>query len=215
MSVALLGDVKNEGIRESVRETLILPRANPAFAAGWTRHLTLHARTLGEPSAVAAAVLAAITEVDPKLTVYDIKALDEVISETVATPRFITTLVGFFALLALLLSALGIYGVTSYSVSRRTQEIGVRIALGARAAQVERLVVGQGVRLGLIGVALGLGGAAFGTRAMASILYGITPGHVPTFAVVATILFGVVTASSYLPARRASRISPIQALRDD
>ena len=105
--------------------------------------------------------------------------------------------------------------MTSYSVSRRTKEIGVRIALGARAAQVERLVVGQGVKLGLVGVALGLGGAALGTQAMASVLYGITPGHAPTFAVVATILFGVATASSYLPARRASWISPIQALRDE
>ncbi|GMR12893.1 MAG: ABC transporter permease [Gemmatimonadota bacterium] len=213
--IGVIGDVKNEGIRETVRETLILPRANPAFAAGWTRHLTLHVRTLGRPSAVAGAVRAAIAEVDPKLTVYDIKALDEVVSETVATPRFITTLVGFFAALALLLSALGIYGVTSYSVSRRTQEIGVRIALGARAAQVERLVVGQGVKLGLVGLALGIGGAAFGMRALTSILYGITPGHLPTFAVVATILFAVVTAASYLPARRASRIQPVQALRDD
>ncbi|MEE8146615.1 MAG: ABC transporter permease [Longimicrobiales bacterium] len=213
--IGVIGDVKNEGIRENVRETLILPRANPAFTAGWTRHLTLHARTVGKPSAVAGAVRAAITEVDPKLTVYDIKALDEVISDTVATPRFITTLVGLFALLALLLSALGIYGVTSYSVSRRTQEIGIRIALGAHAGQVERMVVGQGVKLGLVGVALGLGGAALGTRAMASILYGITPGHVPTFAVVATILFAVVAASSFLPARRASRIAPMQALRDD
>jgi len=115
------------------------------------------------------------------LTVYDIKALDDVVSDTLAMPRFITTLVGFFAALAPLLSALGIYGVTSYSVSRRTQEIGVRIALGA----------------------------------LTSILYGITPGHLPTFAVVATILFGVVTTSSYVPARRASRIAPMQALRDD
>jgi putative ABC transport system permease protein len=213
--IGVIGDVKNEGIRQNVRETLILPLASPAFALGWTRHLTLHTRTASRPSAAAEAVRAAIAEVDPRLMVYDVKELAGVVSETVATPRFIATLVGFFALLALLLAALGIYGVTSYSVARRTKELGVRIALGARAAEVERVVVGQGVKLGLAGLVLGIFGSALGTRALASVLYGITPDHLPTYAVVATILLGVVTAASFVPARRASRIAPVEALRDD
>ena len=211
--IGVIGDVKNEGIRDKVRETLILPRANPAFAAGWTRHLTLHVRTVGEPTALVGAVRAAITDVDPKLTVYNIQALNQVVSDTVATPRFVASLVGIFALLALLLSALGIYGVTSYAVTRRTQEIGVRIALGAQAVQVERLIVGQGVKLGLCGLVLGTVLAALGAQAMVSILCGITPAHVPTFVGVAALLFAVVVASSYLPARRASRIAPVEALR--
>ncbi len=132
-----------------------------------------------------------------------------------ATPRFVASLVGVFSLLALLLSALGIYGVTSYSVARRTQEIGVRIALGAQAGQVERLIVGQGVKLGLLGLALGTVLAVLSARAMVSILYGISPGHIPTFVGVAALLFAVVVASSYLPARRASRITPVEALRSE
>ncbi len=213
--IGVIGDVKNEGIRDNVRETLILPRANPAFAAGWTRHLTLHVRSAGEPTAVAGAVRAAITSVDPKLTVYNIQELNQVVSDTVATPRFVASLVGVFSLLALLLSALGIYGVTSYSVARRTQEIGVRIALGARASQVEQLIVGQGVRLGLWGLAVGTLLAAVSAQAMASILYGITPVHIPTFVGVAALLFSIVVAASYLPARRASRIAPVEALRNE
>ena len=211
--IGVIGDVKNEGIRQNVRETLLLPRANASVATPWTRHLTLHVRTDGEPTAVAGAVRAAIADVAPALTVYDVRELNQVVSDTVATPRFVASLVGIFSFLALLLSALGIYGVTSYSVARRTQEIGVRIALGARANQVERLIVGQGAKLGLLGLALGTVLAVMAAQGMVSILYGITPAHPPTFVGVAGLLFAIVVASSYLPARRASRIAPVEALR--
>ena len=137
----------------------------------------------------------------------------DVVNEATARARFQTLLLAVFAAAAALLSAIGIYGVMSYAVSKRTREIGVRMALGADPRSVLRLVVGQGMAVALAGAGLGLVGAFLLTRLMASLLYGVRPGDPLTFAAVAAALLLVALAASWIPARRAARIDPMQALR--
>ena len=200
---------------EEVRETVLLPLANPAFATGWQRHMTLMVRTPGDPTALAASARSAIAEIDSKLTVYNIRTLDQVVSDTVAAPRFVTLLLGLFAALALALAAVGVYGVISYSVAQRTQELGVRIALGAERLAVVRLIVGQALVLALIGIGVGLAAALGVTRAIASLLFNVSAVDPPTYAGVALFLALVAILAAYLPARRASAIEPIVALRSE
>ena len=142
-----------------------------------------------------------------------IRTLDEVVGNTIARPRAISVLVGAFALVALALAAVGVYGVMAYSVRERTQEIGVRMALGASAASVFRLVLGQALRLVFIGVAAGLLAAAALTRLLGRLLYQVEPLDPWTFAVTALVLLVVATVASYVPARRGMRMAPVDALR--
>jgi ABC-type antimicrobial peptide transport system permease subunit len=143
----------------------------------------------------------------------DIRTLDDIVGSTIARPRAISVLVGVFALVALALAAVGVYGVMAYSVRERTQEIGVRMALGASAASVLRLVLGQALRLVSIGVAVGLVAAGLLTRLLERLLYEVEPLDPWTFAVTATVLLVVATVASYLPARRGMRMAPVDALR--
>ena len=136
-------------------------------------------------------------------------------ADTVAGPRFVTLLLGIFATLALGLAAIGIYGVISYTVAQRTQEIGVRMALGAGSDKVQRLVLKQAVSMALIGIAIGVAGALIATRFLAGILYGVSTTDPLTFVGVAVFLTGVAILASYLPARKASRIEPTIALRSE
>jgi putative ABC transport system permease protein len=139
--------------------------------------------------------------------------MDEIVSGVVSAQRLAFILLGTFAFLALALAAVGIYGVTSYSVSQRTHEIGVRMALGARQSDVLSLVVGHGLRLGLIGVGLGVAGALVLTRFLASMLYGIRPTDPLTYLAVSLLLAAVAALASYIPARRATKVDPMEALR--
>jgi putative ABC transport system permease protein len=139
--------------------------------------------------------------------------MDQVISRSTASRRFSLVLLGSFAALALVLAAIGIYGVLAYSVARRTHEIGVRVALGARHADVVRLVLGQGLRVTAIGIVFGVAGALGLTRFLQSLLYEVQPTDPPTFAVVLLLLGSVSFVASYLPARRAMHVDPIVALR--
>jgi predicted permease len=170
-------------------------------------------RTEGDPTAVMGSVRRAVEEVDPREVVYNVQTMDEVISNSFAARRLSMILLGIFASLALVLACVGIYGVISYLVRQRTHEIGVRMALGAQPGDVLRLVVGQGTRMALVGVAIGVGVALGLTRLMANQLFGVSAHDPLTFAAVALLLIVVSVAASYIPARRAMRVDPMVALR--
>jgi len=147
------------------------------------------------------------------LPVANVKTMDELMTESVAPPRFRTTLVAVFALIGLVLAAIGIYGVMAYAVSERTHELGVRLALGATSGDVLRLVFGEAIALATIGVAAGIAGAIATTRLMTALLFGVAPTDLVTFAALAGLLVVTALAASYVPARRAMRVDPMVALR--
>ena len=155
----------------------------------------------------------AMEKIDSTSVVYRVRTMDSIVASSIATKRFSMLLLSVFAALALLLSAVGIYGVISYLVGQRVHEIGIRIALGAQERDVLRLVIGEGARMALIGIAAGLVAAVAMTRLMANMLYGVTTHDPLTFFGVTIVLAGVALAACYIPARRAVRVDPIVALR--
>jgi putative ABC transport system permease protein len=175
--------------------------------------LTLVVRAAGRPESIAPAVTGEIRRLDPEQVVADVKPMEAVVDRAVAGARFNTALLAMFGSIAFLLAALGIYGVVSYDVSRRTSEIGIRMALGAVPSDVLRMVVGQGARLAACGIAIGLAGASWLTRLMVSMLYGVSPSDVWTFALISILLAAVALVASYLPSRRAMLLEPLSALR--
>jgi putative ABC transport system permease protein len=181
---------------------------SPPFA-----YLTLVVRTNGGPAVLAPDVRGAIRSLDKNIPISEIQTMDQVVGEATGQSRFYMVLLGVFATVALVLAGVGIYGVMSYSVSRRTHEIGVRMALGAQGRDVLRLVVFQGIVQALAGVAVGLAGALALSRLMAGLLYGTRPTDPATFAAVVVVLSCVAVAASYIPARRATKVDPIVALR--
>ena len=172
-------------------------------------------RTEGDPARVMKAVRGAVREIDSREVIYGAQTLDEVVAGALAPPRLAMMILAIFAALALLLCCVGTYGVISCLASQRTHEIGVRMALGAQRRDVMRLVLGEGARMALLGVAVGIV-AAFGlTRLMTAELFGVTPQDPPTFAAAAVLLLVVAVLACYLPARRAMRIDPVAALRGE
>jgi predicted permease len=177
--------------------------------------LSFAVRTRTDPAATAALVGRVVRGVDSTAGIDSILPLEQLVASSVARPRFFAVMLGLFAAVAGLLAAIGIYGVLACAVERRTQEIGIRMALGARRGQVLSLILRNGLGLTIVGLALGLGGAAAGARLLQSMLFGITPLDPLTFVAVG-LLFGVVALfASYLPARRATRIDPMSAIRMD
>ena len=214
--VGIVGDVRHNGITGAVKEKFYVPHAQWHKSVGNSiRSMTLVVKTAADPQSVAPAIREEIRALDPNLPVADVRTMGEIVGVTLSTPRFTGLLLGLFAALALVLSAIGIYGVLSYVVSRRTREIGIRLAIGAGRGQVLQMVLGTGLVLSLSGVALGLVGAALLTRVMRGLLHGVTPGDPATFAAVALGLSAVALAASLVPAWRATRVDPVVALKTE
>ena len=170
-------------------------------------------RTEGDPAALAVAAQSAVREVDASRAAANVKPMETLLSESVAQPRFYAQLLTGFACVALLLAAVGVYGVMSYTVTQRTHEIGIRMALGARGGDVVKMVVGQGMALALAGVAVGLAAAFALTRVMSSLLYGVSATDPLTFALIALLITTVALLACLIPARRATKVDPMIALR--
>jgi putative ABC transport system permease protein len=175
--------------------------------------MSLVVRTQGEPTALAGSVREAIRSVEKGVPTYNLKTMNDVVSASAAPRRVPMLLLSAFAGVAMLLAMLGIYGVTAYYVTQRTHEIGVRMALGAQIADVMRLVLSRAMVLAVIGIGIGLAGAVAVTRYMTSLLFGVEPIDVVTFAGVSLILAAVVFIACLVPARRATKIDPLEALR--
>ena len=203
-------DVKYFGLADPSEPSLYLPVSQAPF-----RRMSFVLRTTADPESLMATVRREIQAVDPTVPVSQVSTLDRILSASVARERFSMILLVIFASVALLLAAVGVYGVISYGVSQRTTELGVRMALGAEPGDVLKLVLGQGARLALAGVGLGLVGAGFLSRVMASQLYGVSATDPATYAAVALALTGVALAAAYIPARRTARLDPVLALRGD
>src|SRR5262249_28476187 len=178
-----------------------------------TANLSIVIRTTGDPLAAAALARTAVHSVDATIPVTNIRTMNEVFSASVAQQRFSMLLIGLFSALALILAAIGIYGVMGYAVTQRKHEFAVRMALGARASQVLKLVIKDGLVLASIGVGMGLVGAFALTRLMRSLLFEVKPTDVQTFGIVAGLLMLVTLAACWLPARRASKVDRLLALR--
>jgi putative ABC transport system permease protein len=206
--VGVVGDVKYRGLNEEAQPTLYTPFAQTPFM--W---LYVMVRTPAALDSTARMLRAAVPAVHPSLTVANVRTMDDVVAQSVAVPRFNMLLLASFAGLALLLAAVGIYGVIGYSVAQRTHEIGVRMALGAERLDVLKLVLVEGVLVAAAGVALGLAGAAMLSQAMRTLLFGVTARDPITFAAGGAILLAVALFASYIPALRATRVQPVAALR--
>jgi len=172
-------------------------------------------RTKGNPEALFGAVRSQVQSLDPNLPLFDVKTFTEHMRLALFPAKVAATVLGVFGLVALMLAAIGVYGITSYAVAQRTHEIGVRMALGAQMGDVLKLVLGHGLKLTIIGAALGLFGAFLATRAITSVLYGVSATDPLTFGGVSLLLIGVALAACYVPARRATKVEPLIALRNE
>jgi putative ABC transport system permease protein len=209
--VGVVGDV-TQGLGLEPKSEMYLPyrqadQVLPVF------QLSVVLRTAGDPHQQAAALRSALAEIDPNQPLVKVRTMEDNMAATVAQPRFRTWLIGIFAGLALMLAAVGIYGVMSYSVTQRTSEIGIRITLGAQSVDVFRIVLGEGLRFALIGVAVGVAGGLVLIRLLSTFLYGVSATDPLTFFGVAILLIAVSVAACFFPARRATRVDPIEALR--
>jgi len=205
--VGVVNDVRNRNLSSELRVGYFVPATQIPF-----NQMTMLVRTNSDPRGLISAIRSEVQGMDPEVPVFNVKTMDEYIAATVAAPRFNTTLLGIFAAVALVLTIVGLYGVMSYSVARRTNEIGIRMALGAQTRDVLRLIVSQGFKLVLLGLAIGLVGAFALMRVISSLLFGVTTKDPLTFVAVALVLAGVALLACYIPARRAARVDPLKAL---
>ncbi|HUQ81369.1 MAG TPA: ABC transporter permease [Gemmatimonadaceae bacterium] len=208
--VGVVGDVRHDGLGEPVQPEMFFP-----FAQSSDGGMTILVRSTGDASQMTGAVREAVKGVDPSIPLYDISTMQEQVSKSIVGQRLGGSLIAVCALMALALAAVGVYGLIAYSVAERRHEIGIRLALGAQGGDVRRLLVGQGVRLTLTGVAIGLAAAIPVGRGMKPLLYGVTATHVPTLVGVSVILLGVAALASWIPARRAARTDLLGALRGE
>jgi predicted permease len=203
--VGVVGDAKYDSLRDEIQPTMYFPMA------GGGAEFELH--TASDPHALIPAVRDAANRLDSNLPLVGVETQSEIIEDGNTQERVIAQVSSFFGILALVLACVGLYGLLSYEVSRRTREIGIRMALGAARHDATRLIISQGVALTLAGVAVGIAGALALTRFLSSLLYGVRPTDPVTFVAVSLILIAVALVACYIPARRAAKVDPMVALR--
>jgi predicted permease len=208
--VGVVRDAKYSRLSEPAPATFFMP-----YTQVPPRRMTVEVRTAGDALALTTGVRAAIHRVDPSLPMMRVRTQEEQISDTFRDPRMFATLTALSGAIGLLLACIGLYGVVSYDAKRRTSEIGVRMALGARRSDVLRLVIGQTLWIVTIGSGVGLVLAAFGSRLLDNQLFGVQPFDIPTMASATVILVGIAGLAVFVPARRAARLDPTQALRHE
>jgi putative ABC transport system permease protein len=206
--VGVVGDVKLVTVDGTIRPTAYLSSRQYAFGL-----MTLVARTTGDPARLGPAAARVIREIDPLLPVAAVRPLDDVFAESIARPRLTAAAMSVFAIAALLLAALGVYGIVAYSVSQRSREFGIRVALGAKPSQIIGMVVGQNLRIVAIGVTLGIVAAIPATRMLRGLLFQVGPNDPTTFAAIGVLLAAVAIIASYVPARRGTQVDPVVTLK--
>jgi cell division protein FtsX len=206
--VGVVGDVRHTGLDEAAGPEVYRP-----FAQVPARDMFLVIRTMNDTAPLGASLRAAMADIDATVPISDVRTADQILARSVAPWRFTTFLHGAFAFVALMLAAIGIYGVLSYAVSRRSREIGVRMALGASRADVLRMVLGQALLLATIGTIGGVLAAFAATRLLKTLLFEVSPTDLVTFTVVPLLLAAVACLAAYIPANRATRVDPAIALR--
>jgi putative ABC transport system permease protein len=210
--VGVVGDLKNAGLDRPAGTELFLPYHQ--LGSSRRVHYVL-LRTAGDPRAVAGQLRVAIEDIDPSLPLAQVRTMNEVLSGAKSRPRFLATLLAAFSVAALLLAAVGLYGVIAYSVARRTSEFGIRMAIGASSGQILGLVLKHGLKLSLAGIACGAIGAEVLTRLMQGLLYGVSSFDPVTFLSTSAVLLAVTVLACALPARKATQSDPMTALRYD
>jgi predicted permease len=211
MQIEIIGvvrDAKYPGIRDEARPTIYTP-----YLQGSGEQMSFAVRTAGDPTLLAAPIREAVREVDQNLPLFDVRTQNQQVDLSLSQERLFATLSSFFGLLALLLACIGLYGVMSHAVTRRRNEIGIRMALGARAGHVTSLVVRETLVLVFAGTAIGLGAALAGTRLIGSMLFGLRPTDPVTISFAVLFMMAAAALAGYLPARRAARVDPMIALR--
>jgi putative ABC transport system permease protein len=209
--VGVVADLKNAGTDQPTGTEFFAPWRQ----AQGIRNVQVVIRTAGPPMAVAGAVRGAIGSMDATLPIAAVRTMEEVVAQSQSRPRFLSVLLTFFTVVAVTLAAIGVYGVISYAVTRRSTEIGIRMALGADGARILRMVLKQGLALGTAGVVIGVASAMWLTRFLKTLLFGIEPLDAPTFGVTIALLFALTLLATWRPAHRATRIDPAVALRDE
>jgi putative ABC transport system permease protein len=211
--VGVVGNVKHRGLEIQDHPELYIPAFQPLFADGNVPALYLAVRTVNDPSQAAAVMRSEVAAIDRDQPVYSLLTMDQRISDSIAPRRFNMVLLGLFAALALVLAAIGIYGIMAFSVAQRTHEIGVRMALGASGGDVLKLILSNGFKLALIGILLGVVAAFAATRLLSTLLYDVSATDPAVFVIDALLLSGAALLACYIPARRATKVDPIVALR--
>ena len=210
--IGVVDDVRQESLTEKAHAAIYQPYTQvrrPFFLS----HMTFAVRTAGPPASMAAAMRGVLQEVDRNQPPQSITSMTDLVATTTAEPQFQTRLIAIFSMLALLLAAIGVYGVLACAVAERTREIGIRMALGAEKSDITRMILRRSLLLVTVGVALGVTGALAVTRVLARFLFEVKPTDLPTFLVAAALLVAVALLSGLLPAQRATRVDPLIALR--
>jgi putative ABC transport system permease protein len=209
--VGIVKDVKLAGLGSTLTDSVYgLTTLMP-----WWRNFTYTVRTHGDPAALAPAVRQVVREADPTLAITSVQAMTDIMRTSIAPTRASMLLLALFAGVAMVMAAIGVFGVMSYGVNLRAREMGIRMALGARPTEVRRMVIAEGMKQALAGVAVGVGGAIWLTRMMTTLLFGVAPGDPLTLAAAAALLLGTAALACYLPARRATRVDPLVVLRTE